>query len=106
LKYQVRLAGKAEQDVDDILQWFSEQRAPAAGQRWFKQLMASVATLEKHAERCALAAEAEDVGLPIRQLLIGKRQVRYRILFQIVDQTVNVLRVWHSARDAVAGEDL
>ncbi len=106
MKYQVRLTAKAEQDVDDILQWFGEQAATSAGERWFTQLLASVTTLETHPERCALAAEAQDIGLAIRELLIGKRHGRYRILFQITGRTVDILRIRHGARDSLSAGDL
>lgn len=106
MKYQVRLTAKAEQDVNHILAWFVEQKAISAGQRWFGQLTANVTTLETHPERCALAAEATDLGLEIRELLIGKRYGRYRILFQIAGRTVHILRIWHGARDAASRHDL
>lgn len=57
-------------------------------------------------ERCGLAAEAEDVGLEIRELHFGKRQGTYRLLFTIRGRAVHILRVWHSARAAVQRDDL
>ena len=106
MKYQVRLTAKAEQDVASVLQWLQEQSAEAAGGRWFAQLMARVATLETHPDRCGLAAESADLGLEVRQLVFGRRRGRHRLLFQIQDRTVFILRVWHSARDAVSRDDL
>lgn len=106
MKYRVRLTAKAETDVEAVLRWFHEQRATAAGERWFSRLMAKIDTLEAHPQRCAVAAESEDLGLEIRELLFGKRHGVYRILFQIVNRTVHILRVWHTARDRVSQEDL
>lgn len=102
MKYRVRLTDKAEGDVETVLRWFHEQRATAAGERWFSRLMANIDTLETHPERCALAAEAEDIGLEIREQLFGRRLGVYRILFLIEKRTVHILRVWHAARDRVS----
>ncbi len=106
MKYRVRLTAKAEADVDRVLHWFHEERAIAAGERWFSRLMSKVGTLEAHPERCAVAAESEDLGFEIRELLVGKRHGVYRILFQIEGRTVQIVRVWHGARDRLSPEDL
>jgi hypothetical protein len=47
---------------------------------------------------CSLAPESDYFGREIRQLLYGKRQHKYRILFEIREQTVVVLRVRHGAQ--------
>ena len=106
MKYRVRLAAKAEADVDGVLRWFHEQQATIAGGRWFARLMAKIDTLESHPDRCAVAVESEDLGVEIRELLFGRRHGVYRILFQIEGRTVQILRVWHGARDRVSPEDL
>lgn len=106
MKFQVRLTAKAEQDIGGVLAWFQEQSAESAGARWFAQLMARITTLESHPERCGLAAEAEDLGLEVRELAFGRRRGRYRLLFQIQGRTVFILRVRHSARDAISRDDL
>ena len=106
MKYRVRLTEKAEQDVSDALVWFREQSAVEAGSRWFARLMAHVDTLETMPERCGMAAESKDLGLEIRELHLGRRRGTYRLLFEIRGETVYILRVWHSARDAVSRDDL
>ncbi len=106
MKYRVRLAAKAEADVDRVLRWFHEQQAAIAGGRWFARFMGTIDTLETHPERCGVADESEELGVEIRELLFGKRHGVYRILFQIDGKTVQILRVWHGARDRVSTEDL
>jgi plasmid stabilization system protein ParE len=106
MNYRVRLTLKAEQDVSDVLAWFREQSAIEAGSKWFARLMAQVDKLETMPERCGLAAESEDLGLEIRELHLGQRRGKYRLLFEIRGQVVYILRVWHSARDAVSRDDL
>ena len=100
MKFRVVLTENAEQDVENILQWFVEQSAASAGERWFQQLMARIATLESHPERCPLAPESSALGVEIREILFGKRRGRYRLFFQIDGRTVLLLRVWHGARNA------
>ena len=73
MQYRVMLTDKAEADVESVLKWFSDQRATDAGGRWFAQLMTRLDTLEQHPQRCSLAAESEELGEEIRELLVGRR---------------------------------
>jgi plasmid stabilization system protein ParE len=106
VRYRVLLTERAEADVEAVLRWFRDQRATEAGGRWFAQLMAKLDTLVFHPDRCALAAESEDVGEEIRELLLGRHRYKYRILFKISGDTVAIMRVWHSSRDTISHEDL
>lgn len=106
MKYQVRLSARAEVDVDGVLAWFVEQRASAAAARWLAQLQKKIGTLERMPLRCPLAAEAEEIGQEIRELYIGRRQGRYRILFCIDGRVVSVLHIRHAARDRLREDDL
>ncbi|HVC96240.1 MAG TPA: type II toxin-antitoxin system RelE/ParE family toxin [Pirellulales bacterium] len=106
MKYHVQWTVKAEQDVERVLRWFHEQSATAAGARWVNQLMARITTLETQPARCALAVEAKQLGSEVRELLFGKRNFKYRILFRIEDSDVHILRVWHGARDFFTVDDV
>lgn len=106
MTYRVQLTDKALADIESVLDWLTKEGADAAAQRWFSALWETMDTLESHPERCSLAAEAEDVGREIRELLFGKRRGTYRILFEVRDRYVFILRVWHSARDAFSAGDL
>ncbi len=106
VKYRVRLTAKAEADVESVLRWFYEERATAAGERWFRWLMAKIDRLATDPQRGSVAAESEDLGLGIREFLLGKRESVYRILFCINERTVHVLRVRHGARDRLTPDDL
>ncbi len=105
-RYSVRLTERAEADVVSVLEWFAEQEALAAGGKWFQQLMATIDTLETMPTRCPVAAESAELGVEIRERLLGRRAGTYRLLFQIDGGTVYILRVWHAARDQVSGHDL
>lgn len=106
MKHQVRLSERAEQDVEQALRWFHEQKATAAGGRWYAQLLARIDTLETQPGRCPLADEAVEIGLELRELLFGRRRGIYRILFEIRGREVHILRIRHTARDALSRDDL
>ncbi|MGL5095330.1 MAG: type II toxin-antitoxin system RelE/ParE family toxin [Planctomycetia bacterium] len=106
MNHRVHITDKALADAESVVVWFQEQKAAAAGRRWFSALWKTVDTLESHPERCPSAAEAEDVGREVRELLFGGRRGQYRILFEIRGRTVYILRIWHSARDAFTISDL
>lgn len=106
VKYRVELTAQAEGDVGRVLRWFREQQATTAGGLWLGQMMARIDTLEKNPGRCRFAEEAEDLGIELRELLFGKRQGTYRILFVIAEQTVQILHIRHGARAAVTWQDL
>lgn len=106
MTYRVELTELAEADVASVLNWFRDQGALKAGARWFAQLMSRLETLASHPDRCAPAMEAEDIGKEIREILLGRGQYKYRILFQIRGNTVSILRVCHSSRDFIRPGDL
>ncbi len=77
-----------------------------AGAAWLSSLMARLETLETNPDRCRMVDESEEIGGEIRELLFGKRRGMYRLLFRIERQTVQLLRVWHTARDTPTRDDL
>lgn len=106
MKYHVRLTLKAELDVANVLEWFREQSATAAGAKWLANLTDAIARLETMPERCAIARESADLDLEIREILIGRRHGTHRVLFRIERRTVHILRIWHAARDAITPSDI
>jgi plasmid stabilization system protein ParE len=68
--------------------------------------MAKLGTLEDQPERCSIAAESEDLGQEIRELLLGRRRYEYRILFKLSGRLVVILRVWHGSRDSITREEI
>lgn len=106
MSYRVVLTDKAEADVETVLKWFHDHQATEAGGRWFAQLMSKLDTLETRPDRCSVAGESDDIGIEIREILLGRRQYKYRLLFRITDKTVLILRIWHSSRDSITREQL
>jgi plasmid stabilization system protein ParE len=106
MKYRVRLTARAERDVDEALAWLCEQGAGSAARRWHQRILAAVGKLERQPERCPLAAESEDLGIELRELIFGRRQGVYRVLFIIERRTVCILHIRHSARDVLRPDEL
>ncbi len=68
--------------------------------------MAKLETLEDQPERCSIAAESEELGQEIRELLLGRRRYKYRILFKLSGRLVVILRIWHGSRDSITREEI
>jgi len=83
MKFRVSISPSALTDAESAYLWIQE-RDPEMAEKWFDGLMEAIDSLESFPARCPVAAESEDVGIEIRQLLYGKsKRFRYRILFSI-----------------------
>jgi plasmid stabilization system protein ParE len=105
MAFRVQIATRARADIEQALEWLIPI-APISAQRWHNSLLARIQTLDVHPDRCPLAAEAETLGIELRELLHGKRTGVFRILFVIENDSVNVLHVRRHSRDRVKHEDL
>jgi plasmid stabilization system protein ParE len=106
MPHTVSIAPRALREIDQAITWLAE-RPPAAATRWHSQILEAVRSLQNNPERCPLAPENDWYsGGELRQLLHGKRRSVYRILFEISGNTVNILRVRHSAQDLLEPEEL
>ncbi len=105
MAHSVHITARALREIDEALAWLAE-RSVAAARRWHAQLIEAVRSLENNPARCGLAPESERYPGEIRQLLHGKRRGVYRILFEIRDNTVYILRVRHSAQELLNPEEL
>lgn len=100
------MSHKAEADVEAVLAWHGQQGEVKAGYLWGQELLAKIDSLETLPERCALSEESIGLGIEVRELLYGKGQYRYRILFHIEERVVHILRVRHSSQDFLTRDDL
>jgi plasmid stabilization system protein ParE len=103
MSWHVVIARKAAREIETQYNWLAE-RSVSGANRWRDSLLEAIDTLEENPEGLPEAPEAEwHEGL--RQLLHGKRRRVHRILFEIREQTVVVLRVRHSAQDFIGPEE-
>jgi hypothetical protein len=103
LKYQVIVMPSAEVEVEAAYQWLSE-RAPEAAIQWHQGMVYALHSLETFPFRCPIAPESKIFNREIRRLLYGKRQYAYRILFEVVCDTVRVIHIRPGARDYLTPE--
>ena len=104
MKYRVVIQPDAEAEVAEAFAYI-HTRSPANAERWLRGLYSVIETLETMPGRCALARESGAFKEEIRQLLYGKRQHKYRILFTVHDNEVHVLHVRHGARAALGPDE-
>jgi plasmid stabilization system protein ParE len=96
VSYSLAIEEEAEQDIEAIVAWMA-QYSPEKATLWGFEIQEAIESLQTFPFRCPLARESETFGAAIRHLLFGK----YRILFTVIDETVYVLRVRHSAQDVL-----
>ncbi|MBN8725301.1 MAG: type II toxin-antitoxin system RelE/ParE family toxin [Acidobacteria bacterium] len=87
MKYQVVIEKPAREEIDRAYYWGCEKWGAKQAQKWFNSLMKEIAKLETFPNRHPLAPESEEFYIEIRQIIFQ----RYRILFLVGDDSVNVL---------------
>ncbi|AFZ26052.1 plasmid stabilization system protein [Cylindrospermum stagnale PCC 7417] len=102
-KYQIIIQPAAQRAIEEAYLWFSNFSHRKA-RTWLEGLYKSILSLEKMPSRCSLAFENNFFDSEIRQLIYGKGRNSYRILFTIVDDTVQILFVRHAAQKPMIDE--
>jgi plasmid stabilization system protein ParE len=105
MAYHVVFRPRAQADIAAAVASLARSD-PRAAARWRTGLFQTVQKLEHSLALYALADEAPDLGLELRELPYGRRGGTYRILFRIVGQTVSVYRVRHAAQDRLKPGDV
>ncbi|WP_413164244.1 type II toxin-antitoxin system RelE/ParE family toxin [Capilliphycus salinus ALCB114379] len=105
MTFQIEITPIAEAQIEKAYSWYRERNSEFAD-RWFRELMNKIATLQEKPQRCALAIEHEIFPEEVRQLLCGKSRNVYRVLFTIRDATVYILYVRHSSQAPMTADDL
>ncbi len=104
---KVVLTGPAKHDIRAAYEWWRDNRSREQAERWYRGILAAARSLSRHPERCGPATESDLLPQGIRQLLFGLgRQVTHRLVFTIDEGTVIILRVRHTAQDALTPDDL
>jgi plasmid stabilization system protein ParE len=102
--YSVKWTRAAAEELTAISQWIAKRNPPAAA-RWLEATESHVLTLKEFPERCSIAPEAKDCGSTVRQLVVGKRRGRYRVLFRVWHNEVQILQIIHGMRDMLTPEE-
>jgi plasmid stabilization system protein ParE len=103
---RLRVSQQAERDADDIYLWLAA-RSPAGALRWYEKYLSVLRELPQAKISHAAAPEANDLGMDLRQKLFQTRRGHvYRLLFQIREDTVDVLAVRGTGQDFLSPDEL
>ncbi|MCH8828422.1 MAG: type II toxin-antitoxin system RelE/ParE family toxin [Planctomycetes bacterium] len=102
----IRITQPARRDIRIVARWYAEH-AVKLGQRWSAGVSSAIESLRNNPDRCALAHETDQFEFEVRELLYGSgRKKTHRILFRIVEDTVEVLAVRHVAQEEFRSDDI
>jgi plasmid stabilization system protein ParE len=105
MPFQVVFRSQAQADITAAATWLA-RTSPTVAVRWHRGLLSIIDKLETSPALYPVADEAADLGLDLRELLYRRHRSVYRILFTIVGQRVNVLRVRHASQDRLKPGDV
>ena len=101
MSYRVVITTRARDDALAAFQWLAE-RSPDAAERWYSASELAIADLERNPAIHPVAEEeSEQVGLLLRQALVGRGRGVHRIFFSIRDDVVTIHYVRHAARGPI-----
>jgi plasmid stabilization system protein ParE len=103
---RVLILRKAYADLDSHFEFITRNVSRSSAIRWRDRLLERIATLEHHPEQHPLSEDAGELGLELREFLVGRRRHVYRVLFTIEGDVVNVHRVRHAAQTQLDPDDL
>ena len=106
MTHAVAIAARAGADVRRNADWMRRRFSSRSADRWNDGIVAAIASLSDHPERCPEADEAVDLGIDLRMLLHRRGRQVFRILFTIDGRTVTVRRVLHAAQDRLTPDDI
>ena len=100
-RYKVEFLPSARQDLRASFLWGVNVWGKTPAERWLRKFSATCKNrLTQFPESCPIAPESEELERTIRQLIID----RYRVLFIVQGDTVNILYVRGSYLGAMADE--
>ncbi|MEG5000911.1 type II toxin-antitoxin system RelE/ParE family toxin [Microcoleus sp. B4-D4] len=102
-KYQVIIQPAAQKAIEESYFWLSNHSSHKA-RNWLEGLYKAILSLENMPSRCSFAFENSFFDEEIRQLVYGKKRNAYRILFTIVDDSVQIIFVRHAAQKPMIDE--
>ena len=89
-RFKVILHSDAESDIESAFKWGCRAWGQDNAKLWVRKLRRAVRKqLTSLPLACPLAPESEQLGVSIRQLIVG----RYRVLFTVRGRTVTILHV-------------
>jgi plasmid stabilization system protein ParE len=88
----ITIAESAVRDLEAIREYYQEQEAPEVGERFIKEIIASVEKLAIHPDRGRIVPEFDNSH--VRELIHSP----FRIVYRRHKEKISVVRVWRSER--------
>ena len=102
----VRISKFARKDIKQICNWIA-QRSPRGAASWYKAFWGAADGISSAAEGCMVAPESNRLQRDLQQAIFKTPRGRpYRIVFQIVDSDVVILRIRGPGQRALSQRDL
>jgi len=106
MEYGIRITRPAQRDITRAALWYSEEAA-GLGEKWADGVYAAIDSLDTNPDRCGIAHETDELDFELRELLYGVGPNKtHRILFRVVEQTVEILAVRHVAQQNFTSDDV
>ena len=104
MAYSIQVSPLARKDIIETADYIQEKIDQERATRWKNEIVKAVASLGEMPRRCPVDDESRDVGFELREL----HHKPHRIIFTIDEpvQTVQILRIYHTARAPLRLEDL
>ena len=97
-EYVIVFAPTAKEDLENVVAWLDEN-APEKVAEWLASLRVEIDTLKTMPERCAYAPENGLWGNEeLRQLLFQQYPSKYRVIYTMQKNKVQILNIRHGAR--------
>src|ERR1041385_9125062 len=86
--YVLTVHPDAEIDIDSSFQWGCRRWGRKNANAWVRELRRAIVNhLTSTPLACPLSPESSELGIPVRQLILG----RYRVLYLVEKKTVSIL---------------
>jgi plasmid stabilization system protein ParE len=102
----IRIVERARSDVDHIFNWIVH-RSMQGAISWYLGFLHKVEEIAASPDSFAKAPESHPIRRPLHQALFKSRRGRvYRIIFEISDQAIIILRVRGSGQSPLRPRDI
>jgi len=107
MSYRVQVSHRAIEDVVRNAKWWAERYSLEKADEWQRALFSKIYSLDMFPNSHPVANESADFPIEIREAHFGlSSRPGYRVLFTIVDDTVNVLTVKANEEDWLSPDHL
>lgn len=106
MNFRVSISRRAKCDIREIVEWI-RVRSSKGALAWLDALESNLSHISSDAPSSTPAAEADDLGLDLRQRLFKTRRGNsYRLVFIIRKDIVHVLAVRGTGQDLLQWADI